>query len=58
MVIYCTGEFISEVKLLLRNKSYSDCEEAIISEVFQKTAEEVQKGSKRIGGVKNKSPFL
>lgn len=34
MKVYLTDEFIAEVKILLRNKSYSDCEQAIISELF------------------------
>lgn len=60
MTVYLTEEFISEVKLLLKKKSHSDCEVAIIESIYLKTKEEIiSTGSpKRLGGNPSKSPFI
>lgn len=60
MQVYLTEEFISEVNSILKSKSHSDCETAIIDSIFNSSIDDIIKvGSpKRLGGDPNKSPFI
>ncbi len=60
MAVFLTDEFISEVKSILKSKSHSDCETAIIESIFKSSIDDIMKvGSpKRLGGDPNKSPFI
>ena len=51
--------FIAEVRLILKSKAHSDCEQAIIDAIYQSTMDEiVQVGNtKKIGGTED-TPFV
>lgn len=59
MNVFITDEFLSEIKSISKNKSYSDCEKNLINSIFDKTIDEIKNvGTKRLGGQADKSPFL
>lgn len=59
MNIFVTEEFISEVKAIIKSKSHDACEFDLIESIFNKNIDEIKNiGTKRLGGVPDKNPFL
>jgi hypothetical protein len=59
MNIFVTEEFISEVKFITKSKSHSDCEFDLIESIYNKSIDEIKNiGTKRLGGLPDKNPFL
>jgi hypothetical protein len=58
MNIFVTKEFISEVKLVSKDKAHSNCEEDLIDSIFNKTIDEIKSiGTKKLGGQVDKTLF-
>jgi|26BtaG_2_1085354.scaffolds.fasta_scaffold04658_4 hypothetical protein len=59
MNIFVTEEFLSEVKIISKDKSHSNCESDLIDSIFKKNIDEIKNiGTKRLGGQPDKNPFL
>ena len=59
MNIYVTKEFLSETKLIIKDKSHYNLEADLIDSICNKTIDEVRSiGTKRLGGQADKNPFL
>lgn len=59
MNVFATEEFISEVKMVSKYKSHSNCEADLIDSIFNKSIDEIKNlGTKRLGGQANENPFL
>lgn len=59
MNVFVTEEFLSELKLISKTKSHSNCESEIINSVFNSSIDEIKNiGTKRLGGQADKNPFL
>jgi len=59
MIVFVTEEFLSELKLISKDKSHSNCESFLIDSIFNKSIDEIKNiGTKRLGGQADKNPFL
>lgn len=59
MIVFVTEEFLSELKLISKDKSHSSCESFLIDSIFNKSIDEIKNiGTKRLGGQADKNPFL